>query len=136
VEGTGVTPYEQAKEYLEQGMTADAAREKLVASGVDDASARVVLGSLWTRTEQPAAPEFTPQLDLNPSEMNAHRSTEAAGGGWLNGSVMLGLVLVAIGLGVTFFSYAAASSAGGGTYTVAWGAILVGVIRIVRGLSR
>lgn len=52
-----------------------------------------------------------------------------------NGNVVLGVILVVVGLGITFLSYSSAVSKGGGTYMVAWGLVLVGVVRIVRGLA-
>lgn len=48
-------------------------------------------------------------------------------------NIGIGLFLIVIGVIVTAVSYSAA--AGGGRYVVAWGAILVGVIRLVRGLA-
>ena len=50
-----------------------------------------------------------------------------------SGNILIGVVLVVIGLGVTFVSYSSASA--GGSYVVAWGAVLVGIIRIIRGLA-
>ncbi|MBL8922591.1 MAG: hypothetical protein JNJ54_27315 [Myxococcaceae bacterium] len=48
----------------------------------------------------------------------------------------IGSVLLAVGIGVTVMSYAAASSSGGGRYLIATGFIGVGVGRLIRGLMR
>jgi hypothetical protein len=50
------------------------------------------------------------------------------------GNITIGVVLIVVGLGITAASYSSAS-AGGGKYVVAWGAVLVGVIRLIRGLA-
>jgi hypothetical protein len=50
--------------------------------------------------------------------------------------VMIGIVMIVIGCGVTFFSYqAAANSPTGGTYIVTFGLIIAGIFRVIRGLS-
>ena len=48
----------------------------------------------------------------------------------------IGAVLLALGIGVSVASYAAASSGGGGRYVVATGFIGVGLGRLIRGLMR
>lgn len=48
----------------------------------------------------------------------------------------IGAVLLAVGIGVTVMSYAAASSGGGGRYVIATGLIGVGLGRLIRGLVR
>lgn len=48
--------------------------------------------------------------------------------------LIVGAVWLALGTAVTVGTYATASR--GGTYTVAYGAIAVGLFRIVRGISR
>jgi len=52
---------------------------------------------------------------------------------WANGQIAVGALILVIGIGITAATYSAASQSGG-TYTIAYGAILVGVIKIVRGL--
>jgi hypothetical protein len=52
-----------------------------------------------------------------------------------NGRVALGLLVMAIGCAVTFFTYqAAADNPGGGRYVVAWGAIIWGGYQVLRGM--
>jgi hypothetical protein len=49
--------------------------------------------------------------------------------------VITGSILFAIGLLITIFTLGhAESSAGGGTYIVAWGPMAFGIIAIIRGL--
>ena len=49
-------------------------------------------------------------------------------------NILFGLVLIIIGLAITFGTKDAAESRGGGTYIIAYGPIVVGVIRVFRGL--
>ena len=49
--------------------------------------------------------------------------------------VVLGLVLIVIGVLITAVTYGSASKSGG-TYLVAYGPIIVGVIKLFRGLAR
>lgn len=46
---------------------------------------------------------------------------------------IVGALWLVGGIAVTAFTYSAASGSGGGTYVVAWGAVLVGVTRLIRG---
>jgi len=50
-----------------------------------------------------------------------------------NGHMTVGIIALVIGVGVTAVSCVAAS--GGGTYIVAWGAILFGIVEILRGFG-
>jgi hypothetical protein len=47
--------------------------------------------------------------------------------------VYYGLIIFAIGLAITLFTYTR-SSHGGGSYIITWGPMLVGAISVVRGL--
>jgi uncharacterized membrane protein len=49
--------------------------------------------------------------------------------------VVIGLVLIVIGILITAVTYDSASKSGG-TYIVAYGPIIVGVIKLFRGLAR
>lgn len=57
------------------------------------------------------------------------------GGGGLNGDIILGIILIVVGIAITAITHENASRAGG-TYIVAFGPIIVGVIRLFRGLAR
>ena len=48
--------------------------------------------------------------------------------------IAVGLALMAIGILITVVTYNAA--AGGGVYVVAWGPVIFGFIRLMRGLTR
>ena len=45
-----------------------------------------------------------------------------------------GALMVAVGLAITGGTYYFAGTRGGGTYLVAWGPVVFGVITIIRGL--
>jgi hypothetical protein len=48
---------------------------------------------------------------------------------------MIGAAIFIVGLLITVFTYhSASSSSSGGTYFVAWGPMIVGLIAVVRGL--
>lgn len=53
----------------------------------------------------------------------------------MNGDIILGLLLIIVGIAITVITHDHASRQGG-TYVVAFGPIIVGVIRLVRGLAR
>ena len=48
--------------------------------------------------------------------------------------VAVGAVIFLVGLVITVATYSNASSSGGGTYFVAWGPMILGVIWVIRGL--
>jgi len=50
--------------------------------------------------------------------------------------MVIGGLICAVGIAVTAVTYNDAVSSGGGTYIVAWGAIVFGGIRFLRGLAR
>ena len=52
-----------------------------------------------------------------------------------SGDIALGLVLIVVGILITAVTYGSASTSGG-TYIVAYGPIIVGVIKLFRGLAR
>ncbi len=53
----------------------------------------------------------------------------------INGDIILGIILIVIGIAITAITHDHASKQGG-TYIVAFGPIIVGVIRLFRGLAR
>lgn len=57
-----------------------------------------------------------------------------AGSGAAVANIVFGIVLILVGVGITVASYGAAS--GGGTYIVAFGPAIVGVVRIIRGVGQ
>jgi Protein of unknown function (DUF2510) len=54
------------------------------------------------------------------------------GQGWAQ--VRYGLIIFAIGLAITVFTYSRASR-GGGSYLISWGPMLIGFVSVVRGLA-
>jgi hypothetical protein len=52
----------------------------------------------------------------------------------MNGNIVFGLILIAVGVIITAVTYDSASREGG-TYVVAYGPIIVGVIRLFKGLA-
>ncbi len=50
--------------------------------------------------------------------------------------ILLGIVFMAVGIVVTAVTYDSANRSGGGTYVVAYGPIVVGFIKLIRGLAR
>ena len=48
--------------------------------------------------------------------------------------VAIGAVIFIVGLVITVATYSNASSSGGGTYFVAWGPMILGIIWVIRGL--
>jgi hypothetical protein len=51
-----------------------------------------------------------------------------------NGQLAIGALLVVVGIIITAATYSSVSTSGG-TYIIAYGPIIVGVIKIIRGLS-
>ncbi|MGZ6267647.1 MAG: hypothetical protein ACXWNR_03685 [Candidatus Limnocylindrales bacterium] len=52
------------------------------------------------------------------------------------GDMVIGGLICAGGVVVTLATYNAAASSGGGSYIIAWGAIVFGGLRFLRGLAR
>ena len=50
-------------------------------------------------------------------------------------NIIFGVILLVVGIGITAWTHSAAVDNGGGTYVVAYGPIVVGVIKLVRGLA-
>jgi hypothetical protein len=92
-------------------------------------------GTRCRRCMQPAPPAVppvtAPPYDPAP-ELALARDAERARG---RSDLGYGLVLLVIGIVITAVTYGSASQ-GGGTYVVAYGPMIVGVIRIFRGLAR
>jgi hypothetical protein len=49
-------------------------------------------------------------------------------------NIVAGLIIGGIGIAITAVTYEMAS--GGGTYVVAWGAVLVGAVRVIQGFAQ
>jgi len=66
-----------------------------------------------------------------PEDHQAGRDRRSRGAGQLG----VGVLLVLVGIVITAVTYGSASAQGGGTYIVAYGPIVFGVISIIRGLT-
>lgn len=92
-------------------------------------------GTRCRRCLQPARPVAPPIVapPYDPAlELALARDDERAKG---RTDLGFGLVLLVIGIVITAVTYGSASQ-GGGTYIIAYGPMIVGVIRIFRGLAR
>ena len=96
-----------AKDVLRQGMPRPAVEEVLRAQGFDPAAASAIVERAnRTKDERRVA---------------ARRH------------MIMGAVVCVIGIVITAWSYAAAEEGGGGSYVVAWGALVFGAIQCFRG---
>lgn len=99
-------------------------------------SASEASGTRCRRCRQPARPAAPPVIAAplyDPTvDLALARDAERAKG---RTDLGYGLVLLVIGIVITAVTYGSASE-GGGTYIVAYGPIIVGLIRIFRGLAR
>jgi hypothetical protein len=77
----------------------------------------------------------SPSSEPTDADQRAFDQARAARAAHANRMIITGLIFFAIGLVITLVTYSSATSGrGGGTYIVAWGPMVVGVIRIFRGL--
>jgi hypothetical protein len=73
-------------------------------------------------------------MEKNPNAR--HHPGPATGAGQFNGHMLVGILILLIGIGITAATFFAASTGGGGgRYIIAWGAMLFGVIEILRGFG-
>lgn len=90
--------------------------------------------SVFAALRAPRTLEFGGSAPSGPvAELDAELGRAVAGRGLR--TVLVGAAWAVIGIGVTVWSYGSARQ-GGGRYVVAWGAIVVGVVMIVRGLMQ
>jgi hypothetical protein len=133
------TPYQSARTHQRAGLPADEVTRRLVAEGLDSASARVVVNSVFSNpgSDYPAPsgsaasavalPRWSPQ----PEEAERyHPSTSSSG---TSSNVIIGLVLIAVGILITIGTLSAAAP--GGTYIIAFGPVIAGVRFLIRGNS-
>lgn len=71
-------------------------------------------------------------LEEDPSHEEELRATRRS---HANSQLGIGVLLLLVGIVITAATYGSASSAGGGTYIIAYGPMIVGVIQIFRGLA-
>ena len=138
-----VTPYESAKKYLELGLTVEESHRKLVDNGLDPASAALVLRSATAARLSDVESSGDTSAARNALARAVELDTGLAGREPLgsdspstpmNANVLVGGLIFLVGLAITVASYSAVSNSGG-TYVVAWGAMAVGVVRVIKGLA-
>ena len=71
--------------------------------------------------------------DVSPEQM-MYEAERAQKRSRANGDIIFGIILLVVGIGITAATYDSASRQGG-TYIVAYGPIVVGVIKLIRGLA-
>jgi hypothetical protein len=143
--------YRYAHEQMSRGVPDARVQQALVAQGWDADVARAITDNLRAQSRADAAGgppplpvDVKPAAKVTPNHYTPTAYTPAAkpraksGGGSGGGrDLLVGGVICAIGLAVTFGTYAAANGrSGGGRYTVAWGAILFGAIQFFKGLAK
>ena len=86
------------------------------------------------RAPQSRAPQLRAEVDAHAAMLALQASQRRAAA---NRSLLVGVVLLAIGIAITAATFESASSnPRGGTYIVMWGPIAVGIANIFRGLFR
>ncbi|MDB5311984.1 MAG: hypothetical protein JWO38_6186 [Gemmataceae bacterium] len=106
-----------AVDLARNGYPAEEIKRKLVESATDPESAREIVRNLGRRMSLGS--------DCPPANAPDDGRSEFYGGLWCVGGIV-----------VTVGSFLAAATAGGGTYVVAWGAIVFGGIQFLRGMMR
>lgn len=101
--------YWLASDQIRQGTAPAKVQETLTARGLDARSAATVV-------------DRVKQVEASATQAAARRN------------LMWGAMLCFVGIVVTVITYRMATNWGGGTYVVAWGAVLFGAVRFVRGL--
>ncbi len=121
--------YRFATDRLADGATEWDVRHQLRAAGLDREATESVLDDVANLS--PTQRRLSSwNVRAHQLAMLAERRTKA------RSNVMVGGLVMVIGLAVTVVSFAAAASRmGGGTYVLAWGAILFGGLRMVMGMS-
>jgi hypothetical protein len=123
--------YLYAQHQMTAGVSDEQIQREMVQQGWDAETARTITTNLR------AQPQPTRPINYyTPASYSPQPRPKARSGGGGGGDMALGAIICIIGLVVTIGSYAAASgSSGGGSYVIAWGAIVFGAIRFFKGLS-
>lgn len=132
------TPLSIAQKLWSQGKSTTFIRKYLVNTGSSNIEATEILAELTTLSSDKAKTVLGNygSLERGKQKYSQNHYHGAANSSGVSNQVVIGLVIMAIGCGVTFFSYqAAASSSTGGSYVVAWGAIIFGGWRVLKGLA-
>ncbi len=88
---------------------------------------------LAKRMQQSHGVQGSYSQDVSPEQM-MYEADRAQRRSRAHGDIIFGIILLVIGIAITAFTYDSASRQGG-TYIVAYGPIIVGVIKLIRGLA-
>jgi hypothetical protein len=105
---------------LERGMPPDEVTARLVDDG-------------WPKA---AAERAVARLDDEVQDHIQRNPVAARGPGQGSPRTVVGALLLLVGIGITAVTYLSAEERGGGAFVVAWGAILAGILMLVRGSPR
>jgi hypothetical protein len=126
-----VNPHDFAISQLRQQVSRDDIIRGLMRQGLDAPSAMRIFAEAQTAQKTNASP--LPPPPRVPSQAVRLPHTESR----MNGNILYGIIIAAIGVILTVGGYImAASKPTGGHYYIFWGLIVVGVIRIIRGLMQ
>jgi hypothetical protein len=131
------------QQQMARGVADGAILQSMVSQGWDPAMVQAIIAQLrgpqMYTPGMPGAGGYMPtQMPQQPALNYYGPSTQpkqyrTSGGGGGSGQMVAGGLICLVGIVVTVGSYMAAS--GGGTYVVAWGAIVFGAIRFFKGLA-
>jgi hypothetical protein len=110
---------------IDNGFSTSYIHDKLLEEGFSEEDIKSILANFKTKAMQNA----------NHNRRLIYQNRKETNMGDKVGQLVIGLTIIAIACGLTFFSMTAASnSSGGGTFIVATGALAVGVRFLLRGL--
>jgi uncharacterized protein YoaH (UPF0181 family) len=114
-----------ADRLLNAGQTPTEVERELMAKGLDRGPAATIVAKVVSERARQA---------MERDRQEAQVSAASTSSGDAGGNIALGAIICVIGILVTVVSYS--SAAGGGTYVVAWGAIVFGAIRMFKGFAQ
>jgi hypothetical protein len=119
------SPQATARKYRDQGLSPGEIRQKLVIGGLDPRSAAAAIASLDEGEEEAVAVDLPAPAEPVAAQAVQPRAQPLPAGG-IGGGVWLGLLIMGVGIAITVASDG---------HVIAYGAIVVGAIRVVRSLA-
>ncbi len=117
-----------AAQELGKGLRPSQVEQDLMSKGFNQqAASAIVQRAVQERQQFEARPRPSSDRPMFSSMMEKQESTSNGG------EMALGAIICLVGILITVATYSASS--GGGTYVVAWGAILFGAIRFIKGAA-
>lgn len=111
---------------LDGGYNEDYVRQKLIKEGLSYEESNKVLARLTAARRQVAFTQAANKTKADYPQASYRDQSQ----------IWIGIAMIVIGCGITFFSYqAAASNPNGGTYIITFGLVIAGAFRVFRGLS-